>query len=65
MYMTKILYVDLSDIPPSKQSDYYIGQRLYIGDSITRELLNDIACDYDLTDLDFIGIVGYCGNEKS
>lgn len=65
MYMTKILYVDISDISPSERGEYFVGQRLYLGDSATRELLNDIDCDYDLTDLDFIGIVGYCCNEKS
>jgi hypothetical protein len=58
MYRIRILCVNLnSDISPSEQSDYFIGQRLYLGDAITRELLKDIDCDYDLTDFDFIEIV--------
>ena len=57
MYMIKILYVSYSDIPASDRCDYFIGQKLVLGDSITRELLDVIDCNYDLTDLDYIQIV--------
>lgn len=58
MYIQKILYIELNDIPEDEKADYEIGQIAYAGDSIGRELI--ALTDYDpidLYDIDYIEIV--------
>lgn len=58
MFITKILYIELNDIPDEEKTDYFIGQILQADDYELIKLAKNQGYDsVDLECMDYIEIV--------